>query len=172
MIVSAGLSCESALRRVVCVVSFVVLVGCAASLVAQSLSVQIGVTRPRGYTELEMGVRGSVPIASVFSIDASFDVYPRYFTGATLGGVMDLSASALLRPLAPVAVVARVGGAGLVSAGSEGAILFRGYQAGAGAIVTADARTTVRLDYTVRRMRMKGDYPVLPSFTFGFVVRR
>lgn len=159
------------MRLAIPMVSCAVILGPVPSLDAQSIWVQVGATNPGEYAEPEVGIRVGSGSRHTFGIDASLDTYLRALVYPAFVGVMDLSLAAQLRPLPPVAVVARAGGAGLLFAARGGAALFTGYQEGVGVAVTADSRTTVRLDYTYRRLRVDGRFQPLSSLTFGFMVR-
>ena len=140
------------------------------TLDAQTVWIQVGATNPGEYAEPEAGVRVGTRGSQMLGFDASLDSYLRYLVIPAFVGVLDLSLRAQVRPVPPVSLVGRVGGTGLLLAAGGGALLFTGYQGGVGVAVTADARTTVRLDYTYRRVRLDGRYQALPSVTFGFMV--
>jgi hypothetical protein len=158
------------MHRAILMLSFVMVLGGQVPLVAQTTSLQVGVTKLEGLAEPEVGVRVSPPAGQAFGIDVSFDVYPRSLAFASLAGMMDLSLAARLRPVPAVALVGRAGGSALIGAFWGGAIMFPGYHGGIGLAVTADARTTVRLDYTYRSLRVIGRPTAVRSVTFGFVV--
>jgi hypothetical protein len=139
---------------------------------AQSVSLQVGISSFGADREPEVGVRLSPAAHDVVGMDFSFDVYPRALAFGTVAGMTDLSFAVRVRPAPAVALVGRAGGSALLGLGGEGMIVLTGYHAGVGIVVTADARTTVRLDYAYRRLRETGEtYPV-PSVTFGFMVHQ
>jgi hypothetical protein len=141
-----------------------------APLLAQTTNFQVGVTRFEELTEPEMGIRVSAPAGQAIGVDVSFDAYPRLLVFEAFAGMLDLALAAQVRPLPAVSLVGRAGGSALFGASRGGAIMFPGYHGGVGLTVTADARTTVRLDYTYRSLRVIGRPAAVRSLTFGFVV--
>jgi hypothetical protein len=150
--------------------SIIMTVGGLVPLIAQTTSFQVGMTKLYELTEPEMGVRVSPSAGQAFGVDVSFDTYPRFLVFATFASMLDLSLAAQVRPLPAVALVGRAGGSALFGASQTGAIMFPGYHGGVGLVVTADARTTVRLDYTYRNLRGLDGPGAARSVTFGFVV--
>src|SRR5512143_2107001 len=151
------------MRRSIQSFSLALILAAVPSLVSQSVWIQVGATNPGEYAEPEAGVRVGSAGPRVLGVDASLDAYPRPLVIPAFVGVLDLSLTAQLRPITPVTLIGRAGGTGLLLAGRGGAVLFTGYQGGVGVAVTADARTTVRLDYTYRRVRLVGRAHALPS---------
>lgn len=158
------------MRRSIPSFSLALILAAVPSVPAQSVWFQVGATNPGRDAEPEVGVRVGSAGPRVLGFDASLDTYLRPLVIPAFVGLLDLSLSAQLRPAPPVALIGRAGGTGLLLAHRGGAILFTGYQGGIGVVVTADARTTVRLDYTYRRVRRDGRSYALPSVTFGFMV--
>ncbi|HMA45311.1 MAG TPA: hypothetical protein VKO86_14905 [Gemmatimonadales bacterium] len=158
------------MRRSILSLSLALIFAAVPTLDAQTVWIQVGATNPGEYAEPEAGVRVGTGGSQMLGFDASLDTYLRYLVIPAFVGVLDLSLRAQLRPVQPVTLVGRAGGTGLLLAAGGGALLFTGYQGGVGVAVTADARTTVRLDYTYRRVRLDGRYQALPSVTFGFMV--
>lgn len=158
------------MRRAIPMLSVVMTLSGLVPLNAQTTNFQFGVTRFYELTEPEMGVRVSPSAGQTIGVDLSFDVYPRLLVFETFAGMLDLSLAAQARPLPAVALVGRAGGSALVGASWAGAIMFPGYHGGVGLVVTADARTTVRLDYTYRSLQVIGRPKAARSLTFGFVV--
>jgi len=158
------------MRRAILMPSVVMTLRGLAPLAAQTTSLQVGVTKLGGLTEPEVGVRVSPPAGQAFGVDVSLDVYPRFLMFTSFAGMLDLSLAAQLRLLPVVALVGRAGGSALFGASPAGAIMFPGYHGSVGLVVTADARTTVRLDYTYRSLRVIGRPLAAPSLTLGFLV--
>ena len=133
-------------------------------------SLQAGVTPVDGESLFELGARFSP--RGTFGADFSIDVYPRYIFADALAGVVDLSLTANVR-LGPVVTIAPRAGVGILGAvGNGGAAALPGFSGGVGLVFAIDSRTTLRVDYTYRRLK-EGDetYPV-PSLTAGFVIKR
>jgi len=149
------------MRPALLALSTMMVVGASSALGAQTVSLQVGASTFGEDHEPQVGVRVSPAENDVVGLDFSFDAYPRLLAFGALAGMTDLSLAVRIRPAAPVAVVGRAGGSALLGMSEGGTISFTGYHAGIGIIVTADPRTTVRLDYTVHRV---------PTFTFGFLV--
>jgi len=158
------------MRAASLVLSILIAVCASPPVGAQSVSLQVGVSTFGGDHEPEVGIRVSPAANDVVGMDFSFDVYPRVLVFGAIAGMTDLSFAARVRPAAAVSLVGRAGGSALLGMSGGGSIAFTGYHAGVGVIVTADARTTVRLDYTVRRLRAEGEAYTVPTFTFGFLV--
>jgi hypothetical protein len=158
------------MRRVLLVLASSMAAGAWAPLGAQSVSVQVGVSTFDADHEPEIGVRVSPATKDVVGIDFSFDTYPRLLVIGALAGMADLSVAVRVRPLAAVSLVGRAGGSALLGLSGGGVISYTGYHAAAGIVVTADARTAVRLDYTYRRLQTVGESYTVPTFTFGFIV--
>src|SRR5512144_1256226 len=156
------------MRRAPCILS-VVMSLCGPALAAQTTSFQVGVTKIYELSEPEMGVRVGPSAGQAFGVEVSFDAYPRLLVFEALAGMLDLSLAAQVRPLPALALVGRAGGSALFGASGAGAIMFPGYHGGVGLAVTADARTTVRLDYTYRSLQVFDRPMAARSVTFGFV---
>lgn len=137
---------------------------------AQTVSFQAGATSFGDWRQPEFGVRVSPPRGAVLGADFSFDVYPNFFLAAALLGIADLSLAVRVQPAPAVAIVGRAGGSAFVGGSAAGSLVVTGVGGGLGIVVAADSRTTVRLDYTYRRLQPRGEpYPV-SSVTFGFMV--
>lgn len=133
------------------------------------VSLQAGIAPFEGVHELEIGARFS-PHAPV-GVDLSVDVYPGYLVLGALVGVADFSLAGNL-PLGSVAgLELRAGPSvlGFVAPGDAGAA--SGYNAGVGLVFRIDSRTSVRADYTYRRLTIGGEAYRIPSLTAGFLVR-
>jgi hypothetical protein len=133
-------------------------------------SFQAGVTPLEYASAFELGVRFS-PRGPV-GIDVSIDVYPEYLTLGALASVADFSFAGNV-PLGSVArVELRAGPSVLGIVAPGGALAAPGYNAGVGVVLTIDARTAVRADYTYRRLQLGEESYAVPSLTAGFVIHR
>jgi hypothetical protein len=132
------------------------------------VSLQAGVAPFEGTHELEIGARLSP--RTLLGVDVSVDVYPGYLVHGAFVGVADFSLAGNL-PLGSVAALELRAGPsvlGFVSPGEAGAA--SGYNAGVGLVITIDSRTSVRADYTYRRLTIGDEAYRIPSLTAGFLV--
>ena len=139
-----------------------------ASAQGAAVSLQAGAAPFEGAHELEIGARFS-PHAPL-GVDFSVDVYPGYLLLGALVGVADFSLAGTI-PLGSVAgVELRAGPSvlGFVAPGNAGAAA--GYSAGVGLVFRIDSRTSVRADYTYRRLTIGDEVYHVPSLTAGFLV--
>lgn len=139
-----------------------------ASAQGAAVSVQAGVAPFEGAHELEIGARFS-PHAPL-GVDVSVDIYPRFAVLGALVGVADLSLAGNLHLGSVVGLELRAGPSvlGFAAPGAAGAA--PGYNAGVGLVFTIDSRTSVRADYTYRRLTIGGEAYRIPSLTAGFLV--
>lgn len=155
---------------VVCLVSAALLFVSRGVAQGHTASLQAGTSPVAGESIFELGARFSP--RGAFGGDMSIDLYPEYFAADVLAGVVDFSFAANLRLGPVVTIEPRLGASLLGAVGSGGALGAPGLSGGVGLVVTIDARTALRADYTYRAL-MVGDemYPV-PSLTAGFVIHR
>jgi len=143
-------------------------IACRASAQGAAVSLQAGVAPFGGEHELQIGARFS-PHAPL-GVDVSVDVYPGYALLGAFVGVADFSLAGNL-PLGSVAVLELRAGPsvlGFVAPGAAGAA--PGYNAGVGLVFRIDTRTSVRADYTYRRLTIGDEAYRIPSITAGFLV--
>jgi len=132
------------------------------------VSLQAGVAPFEGAHQLEIGARFSP--RRPLGIDVSVDIYPGYLLLGALVGVADFSLAGNLRLGSVAGLELRAGPSvlGFVSPGDGGAAA--GFNAGVGLVFTIDSRTSVRADYTYRRLTIGDEVYRIPSLTAGFLV--
>lgn len=139
-----------------------------ASAQGAAVSLQAGVAPFEGEHELEIGARFS-PHGSL-GVDVSVDLYPGYLLLGALVGVADFSLAGNL-PLGSVAGLELRAGPSVLGFVAPGAAeAAPGYNVGVGLVFTIDARTSVRADYTYRRLTIGDEAYHVPSLTAGFLV--
>jgi len=139
-----------------------------ASAQGAAVSLQAGVAPFEGGHELEIGARFSP--RTPLGVDASVDVFPGYALLGAFVGVADFSLAGNLRLGSVAGLELRAGPSvlGFVAPGGAGAA--PGYNAGLGLVLTIDSRTSLRADYTYRRLTIGDEAYRIPSLTAGFLL--
>lgn len=144
--------------------------GAASRLGAQTVSLQVGATSFGEFRQPEVGVRVSPRGRTILGAEFSFDAYPNFLLAGAFVGMADLTLVGRVQLAPALAIIGRGGASVFLAGAGEGGALETGVCGGAGIVVTVDPRTSLRLDYTYRRLQVDGGPSTAPSLTFGFVV--
>ena len=147
---------------------FSVVVASRASAQGAAVSLQAGVAPFEGVHELEIGARFSP--RTPLGVDVSVDVFPGYALLGAFVGIADFSFAGNLRLGSVAGLELRAGPSvlGFVSASDAGAA--SGFNAGVGLVFRIDGRTSLRADYTYRRLTIGDEAYRIPSLTAGFLL--
>jgi hypothetical protein len=140
-----------------------------ASAQGAAVSLQAGVAPFEGAHELEVGARFSP--RTPLGVDVSVDLFPGYVVLGAFVGVADFSLAGNLALGSVARLELRAGPSVLGFVAPGGAAAAPGYNAGGGLVFKIDSRTSVRADYTYRRLTIGDEVYRIPSLTVGFLVR-